>query len=167
MLPKTNALLAETIPFDPIAVAFVNGVALFVFYDDGNPLNDRNVALWSGNDSNVASAGDPGGWNEWINGVPYVSYGSASLDVVVSDGQTFPDGELVVNGTTVAPAGSLFEGDTGPSLGNGSLWDMKSFDITSLLSDGSNDLHITSPMASDCLSLVVAAANVPAHAQGD
>lgn len=148
-------------------VADINGVALVVFYTDTTQSDDRNVVLWSGNDSNVAFGADPAGWDETLTGVPY-SGGSASLDFVVADGQSFEDGALVVNGTTIAPAGSVFDGDTGPNYsGNGagvtgSLWDVKSFDISSVPS--SNNLHVTSDASSDCLSLVVAAANVPASA---
>jgi hypothetical protein len=149
--------------------ADINGVALIVFYDDGNPADDRNVVLWNGNDSNQAFGSDPADWAETISGVPY-SGGDASLDLVVGDGQSFADGELDVNGTQIAGPGDVFQGDTGPNYsGNGegvtgSLWDLKSFDITSLLSEGSNTLHITSTTADDALSLVVAIANVPASA---
>jgi hypothetical protein len=149
------------------ANADINGVALIVFFDDGNSSNDRTVVAWNGNDSNVPSAFDPdSAWDETIADVPYGG-GSASLDLVVGDGQSFPDGDLVVNGTTVVPAGQIFDGDTGPNYsGNppgvtGSLWDVKSFDITSLLQTGSNNLHLTSPANGDALSLVVAIANVP------
>ena len=48
--------------------------------------------------------------------------------------------------------------------GNGSLWDVKSFDISSFLSPGTNDLHLTAGHVADCLSLVVMAANVPSAA---
>jgi hypothetical protein len=87
--------------------------------------------------------------------------------MVVGDGQSFDDGDLSVNGVVVGAGPAVFQGDTGPNYsGNpagetGSLWDVKSFDIASLLSLGSNSLHITSPVATDCLSLVVAAANTP------
>ena len=89
---------------------------------------------------------------------------------MVGDGQSFDDGELDVNGSPIAGPGAVFQGDTGPNYsGNGegvtgSLWDVKSFDITSLLNEGSNTLHITSPVLDDALSLVVAIANVPASA---
>jgi hypothetical protein len=150
------------------ADADINGVALVIFYDDGNSANDRTAVAWNGNDSNVASTFDAdSAWNETISGVPYGGTGGASLDLIVSDGQSYPDGDLIVNGTTIAAAGPLFQGDTGPNYaGNpsgvtGSLWDIKSFDITSLLSNGSNNLNITSPADGDALSLVVAIANVP------
>jgi hypothetical protein len=147
----------------------INGVALIVFFNDGNAANDRNVVLWNGNDSNIASSFDAPGWDETITGVPYPGSGSASLDFVVSDGQQATDGALVLNGDTLVPQGAIFEGDSTPGGGfvpnpPGNLWDVESFDITSFLSTGSNDLRLTSAAASDCLSLVVAAANVPASA---
>jgi hypothetical protein len=146
----------------------INGVSLLVFYDDGNSSNDRNVVAWNGNDSNQSD----GAWNQTIPGVPYPGSGSASLDLIVGDGQSYNDGKVDVNGTTVANAGPVFQGLVGPNYsGNpsgvtGSLWDMNSYGITSLLTQGSNNLHITSPLApaapADCLSLVVAIADVPA-----
>lgn len=147
-------------------VADINGVALVVFYDDGNTSDDRNVVLWNGNDSNNSD----GVWDESISAVPYPGSGSASLDLVVGDGQSFSDGDLSVNDVVVGSGPALFQGDTGPNYsGNpegitGSLWDVKSFDITSLLTGASNDLHLTSPAAGDALSLVVAIANTPASA---
>jgi hypothetical protein len=149
--------------------AEINGVSLVVFYNDTDTSNDRNVTLWSGNDSNIASAFDPEGWDQTITGVQYPGSGSASLDFIVSDGQTADDAALVVNGTTVVPTGPIFSGDSTPHGGfdaAGDLWDVKSFDITDLgiLSPGSNDLHLTSGLAGDCLSLVAFAANVPASA---
>jgi hypothetical protein len=142
----------------------MNGVSLLVFYDDGNSSNDRNVVAWNGNDSNESD----GAWDETIPGVPYPGSGSASLDLVVGDGQSADDGEVDVNGTPIAGQGAVFQGDVGPNYsGNpsgvtGSLWDMNTYDITSLLDEGSNNLHITSPADVDCLSLVVAMADVPA-----
>jgi hypothetical protein len=162
-----GACSPPTLPPTTDCVADINGVALIVFYDDGNSSNDRNVVLWNGNDSNNAD----GVWDEAITGVPYPGSGGASLDLVVGDGQSYTDGELDVNGTPIAAQGGIFQGDTGPNYsGNpdgvtGSLWDLKSFDITSLLTQPSNDLHITSPAVEDALSLVVAIANVPASAQ--
>jgi len=144
--------------------ADINGVALIVFYNDGVSSNDRNYVMFNGNDSNVTSTFDPANWDQTIAGVPY-SGGIATLDFVVSDGQAADDDALVVNTTTIEPAGPIFEGDStpnGPFNSLGSLWDVESFDLTSALSPGSNNLHLTSGFVSDCLSLVVAAANVPA-----
>jgi hypothetical protein len=146
----------------------MNGVSLLVFYDDGNSSNDRNVVAWNGNDSNVFD----GEWDETIPGVPYPGSGSASLDLIVGDGQSYDDGEVDVNGAPIAEQGAVFQGLVGPN-GPGdqtdNLWDMNSYDITSLLTQGSNNLHITSPLATpgpaDCLSLVVAIADVPASGE--
>jgi hypothetical protein len=152
-------------------VAEINGVALIVFFNDGNTANDRNVVLWNGNDSNIASSFEPAGWDETLTGVPYPGSGSASLDFVVSDGQTAPEHQLLLNGSELAPAGPIFQGETtgGPFDAGGSLWDVKPLDITSFLSEGLNDLHLTTGAPPegptiDCISLVVAAANVPASA---
>jgi hypothetical protein len=144
----------------------INGVALIVFFNDGNTANDRNVVLWNGNDSNILSSFDPAGWDDTLTGVPYPGSGSASLDFVVSDGQIFEDDALILNGSVLVPTGAIFQGETtgGPFDAGGSLWDVKSFDMTSFLSAGSNDLHLTTGVTSDCLSLVVFAANVPASA---
>jgi hypothetical protein len=135
----------------------INGVSLLVFYDDGNSSNDRNAVAWNGNDSNVFDLE----WDETIPGVPYPGSGSASLDLMVGDGQSFADGQVDVNGTTIAGPGAVFQGLVGPNASD-DLWDMNTYDITSLLDPGSNTLNITSPASVDCLSLVVAMANVPA-----
>jgi hypothetical protein len=136
----------------------MNGVALVVF-----TAGDRNVVLWNGNDSNCDFGPSYAAttWDETISGVPYPGSGSASLDFVVGDGQTFTDGTLAVNTTTIA-SGSIFDGATGAA--SDSLWDVKSIDLTAALTTGSNDLHLTDTGTNDCLSLVVAAANVPASA---
>jgi hypothetical protein len=148
----------------------INGVSLLVFYDDGTSSNDRNVVTWNGNDSNVLDI-PTGKWDETIPDVPYPGSGSASLDLIVGDGQSYADGEVRVNGTPIANAGPVFQGEVGPNYGGnpsgvtGSLWDMKSYDITSLLTQPANDLTITSPANVDALSLVVAIANVPASGE--
>lgn len=142
------------------ADADINGVALIVF-----TAGDRNVGLWNGNDSNCDFSNQASTWDETITGVPYPGSGSASLDFVVGDGQTPDDGTLAVNGTAIA-SGGIFSGDTGPptNASGTSLWDVKSLDLTSALSSGSNDLHLTDTGTNDCLSLVVAAADVPVSA---
>ena len=143
-------------------VADINGVALVVFYNDGNTAHYRNVVLWSGNDSNVADENDtPKGWDETLTGAARPGGGSASLDFIVGDGQTFDDGAVSVNSFGQVPAGGIFQGDSTPAgLGSasGDLWDVKSFPFTSdllaSLSTGPNALEVTSPLAGDCLSLV-------------
>jgi hypothetical protein len=153
------------------ADADINGVSLIVFYSDANSGNDRTIVLWNGNDSNKPSTFDPPGWDETITGVPYPGSGVAKLDfVAASDGQHAPDDEILLNGQSVVPVGPTFEGDSTPH-GDfdllGDLWDVKTglIDITSFLTQGSNNtLHLTSGApGNDCVSLVVVAANVPAH----
>jgi hypothetical protein len=146
--------------------ADINGVALIVFYDDGNSGDDRTVVLWNGNDSNFQQLPDPAGWDETINDVPYQG-GTASLDFVVSDGQTADDPQLLINGVELAPVGPNFSGETlgGPFDASGSLWDVKSFNLTPFLTGASTDLNLTTGLdpagTVDCTSLVVAAANAP------
>jgi hypothetical protein len=146
-------------------IADINGVALVVFYNDGNAANWRNVVLWNGNDSTIAQGADPAGWDE-MRGEPLPE--DASLDFIVGDGQSFDDGSIVVNGTEVVPAGGIFQGDSTPAgsgNANGDLWDVKPYTLPSgILSSGSNTLHLTSAASSDCLSLVAVAANTPASA---
>jgi hypothetical protein len=149
------------------ADADINGVGLVVFFNDGNPNNWRNVVLWNGNDSNVTTSDTLDGWDETLTGVPYPGSGSASLDFIVSDGQTFTDDALVLNGTPIVPSGAIFQGDStpaGPFDASGDLWDVKSYPITGSLTVGLNTLRLTTGLMQDCLSLVVAAANVPVSA---
>src|SRR5262249_39680217 len=75
-----GACSPPTLPPTADCVADINGVALIVFYNDGNASNDRNVVLWNGNDSNVPFGSDPADWDETISGVPYPGSGNASLD---------------------------------------------------------------------------------------
>ena len=143
----------------------INGVSLVVFFDDGIAANDRSVVFFDGNDSNFPNQFDADGWNVTLTGVDYPG-GSASLDFIVSDGQTFPDGALVVNGAEFVPAGAIFQGDSvpgGPGVFDGNLWDVESFGgLSGFLTPGPNTLTLTSGLLNDCLSAVYVAANVPA-----
>lgn len=142
----------------------VNGASLIVFYDDGDDSNNRDVVMFDGNDSNQDNEFDAPGWNVSLPGINYAE-GSAAMRLLVSDGQGFPDGEVDVNGTVIAPAPNVFQGDSVPSAGsdnNGLLWDQKEYDVTSLLTPGDNTLELTSAYVNDCLSLVVAAVDLPA-----
>lgn len=148
--------------------ADINGVSLLVFFDDGNPANNRDVVLFDGNDSNINNAFDPPGWNANLAGINYAA-GAARLQLHVGDGQSFTDDGVIVNGTVVAPAGGVFNGDTVPNGASaastaGGLWDIRTFDVTALLTPGPNALTLTSGVAGDCLGLVVAAFDLPAGA---
>lgn len=145
----------------------INGVSLIVFYNDGNSTNNRDVVMFNGNDSNITNPFDAAGWNITLNGINYVS-GTANAQFHVGDGQTFSDDAVVVNGTNIANAGPVFQGDTVPNAGNGqTLWDIKDFNITSLLTPGVNNLNVTSGVNSDCLSCVLIAIDLPAGAAPD
>jgi hypothetical protein len=158
----------------PGPAADVNGVSLLVFYDDGNATNNRDIVVFLGNDSNQATGFDLPGWNVTLAGVRYTS-GTATLRLVVSDGQSFADPEpVLVNATVVFPASQIFDGISLPAYGpsastlNGGLWDHKSADITSTLAPGANTLTLTSapinPAVADCLSLVATVFDLPAGA---
>jgi hypothetical protein len=139
--------------------ADVNGAGVALFSGTG-----RDIAIFDGNDSNIGFTGDPAGWDFTLTGINY-SGGQAFLRMMVSDGQTFSDGNLAVNGHVIA-SGNIFQGTSvpGPNLpnGDGNLWDIVSFDITSLLTPGANSLHITlDTSGSDCLSAIAAFVDLP------
>jgi hypothetical protein len=149
------------------ASAEINGVSLMVFFNDGNVANNRDIVMFDGNDSNTPNSYDATGWNVSLPGINYSS-GSASMELHVSDGQTFEDAALILNAQTLAAAPDVFQGDSvpnGPGLRNGGLWDIKSYDVTSYLTPGPNTLTLTSGYSGgDCLSLIAAVVNLPAGA---
>ncbi|MCJ7635524.1 hypothetical protein MUP77_24440 [Candidatus Bathyarchaeota archaeon] len=146
----------------------INGASLIVFFDDGNAANNRDVVLFDGNDSNIPNIYDADGWNVTLSGINYAS-GTASIDLHVGDGQTYTDDALILNGNTLVAAGAIFQGVSVPNGAsaaqtNGGLWDIKSYNVTADLTPGPNTLTLTTGVNSDCLSLVVAAVNLPAGA---
>lgn len=146
----------------------INGVSLIVFFNDGDNTNNRDVVMFNGNDSNINNAFDAPGWNITLAGINYTS-GNAAAQFHVSDGQTFPDAAIIANSTTLVPPGNIFQGDSVPGTRslNGFLWDIKSFNVTSLLSPGLNTLNITSGVNSDCLSCILIAVDLPAGTAPD
>ena len=156
----SNLLTAGT--FDP------NAASLLVFYNDGNTANNRDIAVFWGNDSNQTNAFDPAGWSASLSGINYVS-GAASLNVIVSDRQNFGEtgsNTLTINSTAVTFP--LFQGASlpvapGTSVGNGGLWDHANASVASLLTPGPNTLTVTgNPEGSQgCLSLVGAIFDLP------
>lgn len=145
-----------------------NGASLVVFFDDGDSTNNRDVVTYDGNDSNISNTFDANGWNIALNGINY-STGTASLLFGVSDGQSFSDDAVLVNGTTIAASGPVFQGTSvpttaGTSVGNGALWDLLSFDITSLLTPGINNLSITTGVNGDALAAIHISVDLPAGA---
>ncbi len=147
----------------------INGASLIVFYSDGVAANNRDVVLFDGNDANWPNPYDAAGWNATLAGINYSS-GTARLSMHVSDGQNFggtDDGTLLLNGSVLA-TGGIFQGDTTPrgegGVDNGSLWDIRSFDVTSYLSPGVNALNFRMGQVNDALSLVAVAIDLPAGA---
>jgi len=150
------------------ADANINGVSLIVFFDDGDTTNNRDVVMFNGNDSNINNAYDAPGWNITLNGIDYTG-GEAFAQFHVGDGQNFADDAIRVNSTVIAPAGAVFQGNTVPDAGtaashNGGLWDIRSFNVTSLLNPGLNSLNVTTGVVSDCLACMLIAIDLPAGA---
>ena len=120
--------------------------------------------MFDGNDSNRSNPFDADGWNITLAGINYSS-GTASAQFHVADGQTFPDAALIANATTIAPAGAVFNGLTVPNAGfNQTLWDIRDFDVTSLLSPGPNSLNVSTEYVNDCLACTLIALSLPAGA---
>jgi hypothetical protein len=145
--------------------ANANGASLLVFYDDGDDSNNKDIFLFEGNDSNIPNSYDAPGWNIVLSPINYGG-GIAQLEMHVADGQSFMDDTITVNEQTIAESGPIFQGTSVPSdnsgpTGNGSLWDIRQFDIGSLLRKGLNRLEMRSGVASDCLGAVVIAVDVP------
>ncbi len=148
----------------------LNGISLLIFHDDGNPANNRDVALFLMNDSNVASIYEGELWNRDLTGLTYTG-GTATLTLHISDGQTgvveYADAALSANGQILLPDGHVVNGDTvplragsDPALG---LWDIMSFDAVPLLSNGQSVISIaTGTNYHDCISLVAATVDFPA-----
>lgn len=144
-----------------------NGASLVVYYDDGVAANNRDVVTFDGNDSNIDNAFDPIGWDVTLAGINY-SGGPASLVMGVSDGQSFNDGNFLLNGLPLL-SGNVFDGLTVPqtpnsSVGNGGLWDILEVDITAFLSMGMNTINLTHSAGGDALSGVHFHVNLPAGA---
>ena len=154
-----------------------NGASLIAFFHDTDPDNNRDVVLFHGNDSNFHNSYDADNWNVFLSGINYTNSGNNSrafIQLHVADGQvfdTFDDDALRINGTIVAPAGLVFSGDSVPSANdgprhNGNLWDIKTWEITSLLTLGLNSLSVSMGYVEggDCLSLVLAVVDLPVGA---
>ncbi len=145
-----------------------NGASLIVTFDDGNAANDRDLAIFDGNDSNYPDGfpGEDDGWHASLSPIQY-SGGSVFAEVHLGDGQTYSDGALTYqtnNGVLViADAVGRYDGSSLPSAGdsratNGGLWDKHNFDITTAFGgvfpdDVTLNIDGMSP-TSDCLALV-------------
>jgi hypothetical protein len=151
--------------------AEVNGASLIVFYNNAASTNKRDIVIFDGNDSNATNSYDADGWNVTLPGINYTS-GTANIELHISDGQigaSFADGEIDLNGSSIAPAGQIFSGSSVPNgasaaATSGGLWDIKSFNITGALKPGSNTISLTSSYNADCLSMIAAVIDLPAGA---
>jgi len=145
-----------------------NGASLIVFFDDGNPDDDRDVAVFEGNDANVV-AGFPGeddGWHASLIDIRYAG-GSVTSQFHVADGQMIPDNSLTFTSTagtvSIPDTTALWDGssvtDAGTSrAANGALWDIHSIDVTGAFGAPARyDLSMDGQAfaGNDCLSLVV------------
>ena len=157
-----------------------NGASLIVFFNDANAANNRDVALFEGNDSDVSGfPGDPEGWQATLSGINY-STGTAGASFHVGDGQvTSSDGNVTLAATpnnggtnplTFSDTPTIFDGVSLPNNGSGrnghGLWDIHQFDITALFNNtaGTYSVDLTHPFVGDCLALIVLALDFEAGA---
>ncbi len=149
-----------------------NGASLIVLFDDGNPNNNRDLAVFDGNDSNTPDGfpGEDTGWHSVLGGINFQG-GLVSAQTHSADGQRFDpngldDNSLVFSSAsgsvTINDAGGLWDGESVPDAGtsratNGSLWDVHTFDISAAFTTpGSYTLSLNGQDPySDCLGLVV------------
>lgn len=132
------------------------GASLVVFYDDGDVTNNRDVTLFSGNDSTNTS----GAVTNINLGTVDNSSGDVNITLSVGDGQPFTDGALTVNGTTVGT--NLFPGGQGYGGSAGDLWDVVNLDISSVLGSGETQVSLSHTSEQDCLQFVNVIVDRPA-----
>ena len=150
-----------------------NGASLVVVFQDGDPSNDRDLVFFEGNDSNNANGypGEDDGWHAVLHGVNYTS-GTVAAQFHVADGQDFTDDTVrlaTADGVLEIPdAPGLWDGTSVPDAGysrapNGSLWDIHTFDLTSIFTaTGAHELKLDSQGGGDdCLGLVLIVADLP------
>lgn len=145
-----------------------NGASIVVIYDDVDNTNDRDLAFFEGNDSNIPDGfpGEDNGWHASLSPINYAG-GPVYMEFHMADGQSFTDGSLTLataNGTLIIPdAVGRWDGTSVPSAGtsradNGELWDIHYFDITSAFGGvpGSVTLDLDGMESTiDCLGLVL------------
>lgn len=155
----------------------VSGASLIVFFDDGNPANNRDVVIYDGNDSNDDNAYDAAGWNFVVSGFDYSS-GQVKIQMHVSDGQSYRENPITINGVNwvTGTARQIFNGTSVPTMNNYALidptlgltdvdkglWDIKTFDATAFAAAGPNFWTIGNVKFNEFFSLVVALLDVPA-----
>jgi hypothetical protein len=155
-----------------------NGANLIVTYSDADNTNNRDLYLFYGNDTDASGfPGEDNVWNDPLNGINYQG-GVANLLAGVADGQAFTnpdDGDFTVTGdggavsfADDATTNFLWDGNSSNDAGhsrapNGSLSDLKSFDVTGAFgAAGTQNLTVSSSLVNDCHSLISVALDVPA-----
>lgn len=145
-----------------------NGASIVVFYDDGNSSNNRDVVIFDGNECNFEFEGIPGipeaprdpmDWSVKLEGVNYFRE-NAFLQLHVSDGDSSPDGEIIVWPMSMISRPDIFNGTTVPG---GGRWDILDVEINSILSPGLNNVELFSILEADRLNLIVALYDLPAR----
>ncbi len=145
-----------------------NGASLIVIFDDGNPGNNRDLAFFTGNDSNAPEGfpGEDDGWHATLGNIDYAG-GLVKAVFHVADGQAFEENSLTFStqtgSLTIADNSMLWDGNSVADAGtsrasNGSLWDIHTLEISSAFGPpGHKVLHIdgmASFVSSDCIGLV-------------
>lgn len=145
-----------------------NGASLIVLFDDGNPENDRDLVFFEGNDSDYTSGtfqDDVNGWSANLTGINYTG-GTVQAQLHVGDGQFFNDDSIQFtsgqSSLSFPDTTALWDGQSMTNAGHSragtdSLWDIHTFDITSILGNaGLKDIGLSGMNATgDCHSLVV------------
>ncbi|MBI5503780.1 MAG: DUF3344 domain-containing protein [Deltaproteobacteria bacterium] len=166
--------------FSPGAIAGhdTNGASLIVLYNDGNPGNNRDLVFFEGNDSDQPQGfpGDADGWSATLNNINYAG-GSVFAQMHVGDGQNFTqpdDGTVTFTSAegvvTIPDSAALFDGNSVPDAGmdragNGSLWDIHTFDITGAFNQaGTYSIALAQQPLNDCHSLIVTMIDLAAGA---
>jgi hypothetical protein len=164
-----------------------NGASLIVFFNDADPTNNRDVALFEGNDSDHADffPGETDGWHSTLSNISYTT-GTANAYLHAADGQQASDGNVVLAATpnnggtnpmTIVDNATLWDGtslpDAGrsrlelpPNNGEGDLYDIHGFDITGLFNGtaGTYTVNLDESPGADCLGLILAVLDFEAGA---
>ena len=141
-----------------------NGASLVVFFDDGDNTNNRDFAIFTGNDSSHADAGFPSDAAGWTASLPvYYRQGTVRATMHVADGQEFTDAAVnfaTGNGAaTVNDSATLFDGISLPNAGTSrattGLYDVHAIDITPAFgaTPGTTTLSVAGAPGGDCLAL--------------
>jgi hypothetical protein len=140
-----------------------NGASLLVFYNDGNPANNRNITVFWGNDSDFTNTFDTAGWAASLTPIAFTAGDIATMRLIVSDGQTVNPDNIVsatINGGPITLP--EFSGNQPPAAGaststGGFMWDHAQLNVTSFLVPGTNTLTLNAnygAVPSDGLSLI-------------